>query len=207
MWHEQATVEQRKQIVRLLLSRVEVEVHNNTERVSVRLHWSGGFESCHEITRTVMRFDQLEAYDQLLNRALELALSGERSPKIATVLEAEGYHAPRSGAPISAFMVQKLLQADPGSRQQLRTPSLEPGYWRSADLAEELGIPEKRLKDWVTRGWATAIQRPFGRVWVIYADEAELKRLQQLASSQTGQGQPAPSEKLRTPAPIPRRNT
>ena len=39
-------------------------------------------------------------------------------------------------------------------------PSLEPNHWRSADLAKELGIPEKRLKDWVTRGWATAIQRP-----------------------------------------------
>ena len=56
LWREGATIEERKQIVRLLLRRVEVDVHNNTDRVSVRLHWSGGFESCHEITRTVMRF-------------------------------------------------------------------------------------------------------------------------------------------------------
>lgn len=56
LWRDGATLEERKQIVRLLLRRVEVEVHNNTERVSVQLHWSGGFESSHEITRTVISF-------------------------------------------------------------------------------------------------------------------------------------------------------
>ena len=75
-----------------------------------------------------------------------------------------------------------------------------------SDLARELEIPEKLLKHWVTRGWATAIQRPFGRTWVIYANEQELQRLQALASSQSGQGRPRPNEKLRTPPRIPERN-
>ena len=199
LWQERATVEQRKQIVRLLLRAVEVDVHNNTDRVTVRIHWSGGFESCHQITRSVMRFDQMESYDQLVERTLGLALSGERSPKIAAILEEEGFRSPRSDKPISASMVQKLLIEDP--------PPLATGHWRSADLARELGVSEKRLKDWVTRGWATAIQRPFGRTWVIYADEQELQRLQRLASSQTGQGRPGPSQELRTPASIPPTNT
>lgn len=100
----------------------------------------------------------------------------------------------------------KLLNANSRSRQQLHNPSLELGHWRASELATKLGIPEKRLKDWVTRGWATGIQRPFGRVWIIYADDEELQRLQQLASSQTGQGCPPPPETLRTPASISRRN-
>jgi hypothetical protein len=205
LWHQGATMEERKQITRLLLKRIEVQVHHNSDRASVRLHWSGGFESCHEITRTVMRFDQLEAYPDLLDRTLGLALAGKRSPEIATILEAEGFRAPRTGGRISAHMVQKLF-CEPRCRRQLDDPPLEPSHWRSADLAAELGIPEKRLKDWVTRGWVTAIQRPHGRAWVIYADEKELRRLQQLVRSQTGQGRPSPPEKLRTPAPTPRKN-
>jgi DNA invertase Pin-like site-specific DNA recombinase len=207
LWTERAAVEQRKQIVRLLLQRVEIEVHNNSDRVTVRLHWSGGFESSHQITRPVSQFYQLEAYEQLIDRTLELTLAGGRSPQVAAVLEREGFRSPRSDKPISAMMVQKLLLEQPRCRQQLTNPSLEPHHWRSADLARELDIPEKLLKHWVTRGWASAIQRPFGRVWVIYADERELQRLHQLASSQTGQGRPGPTEKLRTPVTNPRKTS
>jgi hypothetical protein len=188
-----------------LLRRVEVQVHNNTERVSVRLHWSGGFESSHEIRRAVMQFHQLEDYEQLIDRLLELTLAGNSAPKVAATLKREGFRSPRNDTPISSMMVQKLWLEQPRCREQLTNPRLEPNHWRSADLAKELGIPEKRLKDWVTRGWATAVQRPHGRVWVIYAAEHELDRLHQLARRQTGQGRPSPPEKLRTPAPIPRK--
>ena len=203
LWSNGATIEERKQIVRLLLRRVEVEVHNNTERVSVRLHWSGGFESSYVIKRMVMQFCQLEAYEQLLDRVLELTLAGKRSPEVASILEREGFRSPRSNTPISSMMVQKLLWEQPRCREELRNPSLEPNHWRSDDLAKELGIPERQLKDWARRGWVTATRRPFGRVWVIYADEQEVARLQRLHCSQTGQGRPKPPEELRTPAPIP----
>lgn len=205
LWQEGAAIEERKQITRLLLQRIEVHVHNNSDRVSVSLQWSGGFESCHEITRTVMRFDQLESYPDLLDRALGLALAGKRSPEIASILETEGFRAPRSGGRISSEMVKKLF-GEPRCRRQLDDPPLDPGHWRSADLANEVGISEKRLKAWVTRGWVTAIQRPHGRAWVIYADEKELRRLQQLVHSQTGQGRPSPPENLRKPAPTPRKS-
>jgi DNA invertase Pin-like site-specific DNA recombinase len=205
LWRDGATIEERKQIVRLMLRRVEVEVHNNTERVNVRLHWSGGFESSHDITRTVMQFHQLEAYEQLIDRVLELTLAGNRSPVVASILEREGYRSPRRDAPISHMMVQMLLQEHRRCQEQLTDPSLAAHQWRSGDLAIELGIPEKRLKNWVTRGWVTALQRPFGRVWVICADEQELGRLRELVCRQTGQGRPLPPEKLRTPAPIPRK--
>jgi|GEM_PF-3022471 len=92
-----------------------------------------------------------------------------------------------------------LLLNHADSAKQLNDPDLQEDQWRSEDLARELGIPEKQLKDWVTRGWLTAVQRPFGRTWVLYADEAELQRLKQLATRQSGQGSPGPPESLRTP--------
>lgn len=206
LWQAGIAPEERQQIARLLLDRVDVEVHDNTERVRVRLHWSGGFESVSEMTRPVQQFHQLESYGPLMDRVLELTLSGKRASEVASMLEREGYHSPRSDRPISSMMVSKLLQEDARCRQQLTAPPLNEDHWRSKELASELGIPEKRLKDWITRGWATAIQRPFGRVWVIYADEQELKRLQALARRQSGQGTSKPPKALRTPAGLPRKN-
>ena len=206
LWRAATTMEDRKQIVRLMIQRVVVEVHNNTERVRVRVHWSGGYESVYEITRSVQSFHQLEAYGQLMARVLELTIAGKRTPEVATILEYEGYRSPRHDRPISSMMVQKLLLADPVCRKRLTDPPRELDHWRSAELAQELGIREKRLKDWVTRGWATAIQRPHGRVWVIYANEQELTRLRALVRLQTGQGSPKPPKELATPANPSRRN-
>jgi hypothetical protein len=177
LWNS-AAIEERKQIARLMLQRVQVHVHNNSDRVGVTLHWSGGFESCYEIIRTVTRFDQMESYQELIDRALALALAGKSTEEISRILAAEGYHAPRTGGGISADMVQKLF-GEPSCRSQLDNPQLQPGYWRSSDLAKKLGLPEKRLKAWVTMGRAKAIQRPHGRTWVIFADDRELDRLKQ----------------------------
>lgn len=203
VWHDHPVMQDRKEITRLMIDRVVVHVHDNSERVTVILHWNGGFESCHQLTRPVSKFEQLENYDQLLERTLQLTLQGMRSPSVANILEEEGYRSPRSAKRISAGMVTKLLMHE-RCRTQLCNPTLLPGHWLSKDLASELSIPEKRLKDWVTRGWVTAVQRPFGRTWMLFADESELKRIRQLVSNQSGQGSHAPSETLRTPAPCSR---
>ena len=206
LWRGAASLEDRQQIVRLLLERVEVEAPTQSEQVRVRLHWSGGFETLHDGTRTVQQYCQMDCYDRLLDRLLELTLSGVRISKVAEILASEGFRSPRHNRPILAATLQKLLLENPRCQEQLRNPTLEPDHWLSGDLAKELGIPEKRLKFWVTRGWVRALQRPYGRVWVIYADANELDRLRQLVASQTGQGRPCPPEKLRTPASVPRKS-
>jgi DNA invertase Pin-like site-specific DNA recombinase len=199
IWRSEASLVERKQIARLLLQRVDVDVQNNSEQVHVTLHWSGGFESVHKIARAVRKFDQLDGYQNLIDRALELTLSGCSAPQAAETLQREGYRCPRKMKAISASTVTRLLLQNPMACKQLNAPDLLPDHWLADDLARRLCMPTKRLKDWVTRGWAIAAQRPHGRVWIIIADEQEVERLQALARRQEGQGRPLPPEELRIP--------
>ena len=171
---------------------------------SVGIHWHGGFESFHEIMRPVSRYKELEQCDELLKRILELAKLGQRSTQIAAQLELEGFTSPRTLQPISAAMVRKLSSENEHLRRALHEPTLGNDHWLVESLATRLGVRAKRLKDWVSRGWITAIQRPFGRTWVLYADDAEISRLKRLICSQTGQGKPRPPKELRTPKPLTR---
>jgi hypothetical protein len=148
-----------------------------------------------------MKYQQLEGYRELMRRTLELTLQGMRSPEVAETLEREGFRSAKIRKRISDDMVKKLLATNE-CLMQLHNPDLAENHWRTEDLADLLKIKEKKLKDWVTRGWVTAVQRPFGRTWVVYADKAEQQRLRQLVASQSGQGCRGPQENLRTPAAI-----
>jgi len=198
LWKDHAVMKDKKEIVRIVIERVTVHVQANSERVSIAINWSGGFESCHDIIRSVQVYRQLEGYQELTNRALELALEGRRSPAIADILELEGYRSARLKKRISGEMVNELLCRDERCHQQLYRPVLHENHWTSETLARELKIPVKQLKDWVTRGWVDVIQRPFGRTWVLKADAADVDRLRKLTENQRGKGRHPPQELLRT---------
>ena len=95
LWNNHAEIKEKKELARLLIDRVVVQVANNSEQVNVAIEWAGGFESHHQIVRTVMNYRQLEGYDRLLARTLELTLSGTRSPAVANILQQEGFRTPR----------------------------------------------------------------------------------------------------------------
>lgn len=199
LWSHSLSIQDRKELVRLLVKRVTVAVQNNTQRVDVSIQWCGGYESVFETTRTVMLYPQLDNYRELMKRMLELVLQGHRSPIVACKLEQEGFRSPRHSKPISACMIRKLLSDDPASHEQLTSPRLGEHQWLTGDLASAIGIIPKKLKDWGARNWVHVDQRPFGRVWVFWADANELERLRQLSASQSRKGCPAPQESLRTP--------
>ena len=201
LWKCEATNIERKQILRLMVERVTVSVQDRSQSATVIVRWSGGYESCHAIARPIQTYVQLSNYQELIDRALKLTLSGMRSPQVASTLTQEGFKTPRNQEPFSGSTVTKILNDNALAHQQLVAPELLENHWHASTLADRIGVPEKVLKHWVSKGWASAIQRPFGRAWVIWANEAELKRLETLAKSQTGQGSPLPSKELRTPQP------
>ena len=196
MWINVGTQIDRKEITRLILERVVVSIHENQQRALITLRWSGGYESCHEITRPVSSYEQLDCYEEMIERALQLTLTGVRFPKVASILNEEGFRTPRNRKPLSGCMVSNILNENTRSKKQLTAPELGRDQWLTPTLANRLCMREKLLKDWVTRGWAHAIQRPFGKTWVIWANEAELQRLEALVESQSGQGARMPAKEL-----------
>ena len=154
LWDKHMSLVNRKEIVRLLLKQVTVTVQNNSQRVDIRLHWQGGYESVYETIRTVTLYPQMDNYRELMNRMLQLVLQGNRSPAVAAMLEQEGYRSPRHNKPISATMIGKLLRDDPASHRQLTDPHLSEHQWLISDLATAIGVTQKKLKEWVRCGWA-----------------------------------------------------
>jgi len=201
------TATDRQIVVRQLVERVVVDVDRKTELVGVAIHWKGGFISHHEIRRTVRRYSQLQDYDVLLRRVVELRESGHSAPQIAVHLNTEGFRTARTSGDFDAQSVRTLL-----SRQGLTksggalsfSDGCGPDEWWLSDLAKELGMSITGLHGWVKRGWVHARHLPTGcRYWILWADRDELNRLRQLRDQRVT---PFP-EQLTKPKPRPQNGT
>ena len=69
----------------LMIEREKVAVQDRSQSTTVTIRWSGGYESCHGIERPIQTYAQLDNYQELIDRALSLTLSGMRSPLVAEV--------------------------------------------------------------------------------------------------------------------------
>jgi DNA invertase Pin-like site-specific DNA recombinase len=189
LWSSSSTSgKDRQALVRILIDRIVVEVVEKTERLSVTVHWSGGFTSQHETRRTVMRFDELENVEELLARTRDLYNSGCPRDEIMRLLNAEGFKPARkerfTDSSINALFLVLRRKGMIGS-----SPTMTGPWWRSGILTEKLGIKPPTLTGWRHRGWVQAKQ--FGRRWIYWACPEELKRLKQLADYPAGIVKPA----------------
>jgi hypothetical protein len=58
--------------------------------------------------------------------------------------------------------------------------------WWLRDLADELQVPWETLRGWAVRGWVNARQTAVQRLWIVWADKDELKRLRKLHKAMSG---------------------
>jgi len=134
----------RQNLIRILIDRIEVDSINGTERLSVAIHWSGGFTSHHESRRRVQSFDDLEDSEALNRRTQELYNAGYPREAMVAQLNAEGFRPARNDeftkTSIGAFMLMLRRRGLITDRPQLST-----GFWRSATLADELNVGRSTL--------------------------------------------------------------
>jgi DNA invertase Pin-like site-specific DNA recombinase len=183
LWHAPETdARARKEIVRCLIERVDVDVSQADQQVDVAIQWAGGFESRHQLRRSVNTYKRLDNAENLLARIGELRRAGWRSPRIAEQLNSEGFERPKRSGPFTADDVRGLFPRVPSGAKRQSGVGLQPPLWSADSLARRLEIPVKKIKDWVRRGWVHAFERPFDGVWILEAHERDLKRLEQMVA-------------------------
>lgn len=68
------------------------------------------------------------------------------------------------------------------SNEQSYAGSLDRDEWWLKDLALELGVKAKKLRQWLSQGWLYGRQTPSRGLWVVWANRVELLRLRRLVS-------------------------
>jgi hypothetical protein len=164
-------------------------VIDDTERLSVTVHWAGGFVSRHETRRRVQSFDQLDGSGELAKRIQQLYNEGYPLSELAKQLNHEGYR-PAKGERFTQTSMGALCRMLRRKGIIAKAPDIRPNYWRAGALCEELGIKKPTISGWRHRGWVQA--RKAGSRWIYWADAEELKRLQKLAAHPAGGSTPTP---------------
>jgi hypothetical protein len=191
LWHAPTTPPaERQEIVRLMLQRAVVSVHEGSENVSVDCHWIGGHVTQARFVRPVARTEQLSRYADLRARIVALHGEGRNAPEIARVLNDEGWHPPRRPLGFTAEVIRdqlyrlglRLRQSKPCASPM---PACGPDEWTLRGLSAELAMPLPTLYVWMRRGVVkgrldTSAGKP---TWVISADRAELDRLKALRNT------------------------
>lgn len=110
LWHAPETsAAERKEVVRLVVERVVVQVPADSEQTTVEISWRGGLTTHHDLVRPVARYECLRDYQQLVARIQQLRAAGLTIKQVAGQLNQDGYRTPRSRKDYTATLVRKLL--------------------------------------------------------------------------------------------------
>ena len=194
LWHAPTTtLVDRKQLLRLIIERIDVEVLGESEQVTAAITWAGGRTTTDQLVRPVATFEQLSYYPQVMARVKALAEQGTPTREIAEILNVEGYRPPKRADRFGVQNVRDLLRRQGFLKPQGRTMRAGRDHllgehdWWLVDLATELSIPTSTLHTWVARGWVTARRAPVpGHPWIIHADPTEQDRLTELHTRPNG---------------------
>lgn len=183
LWNAPETTDaDRKKILRQVVERVVVDVEGNTEKVRLGLRWAGGRQTGAAFVRPVAKLAQLSYYPRLCERVRELAGEGMKAGEIAERLTAEGLRPPKRRERFGRQGVIDLMRRL-GLREKRSRPSeqeeLGENEWWLKDLAQQIGMPDVTLYNWVRRGWVRARREDGGRRLVLAADAAEIDMLRE----------------------------
>jgi DNA invertase Pin-like site-specific DNA recombinase len=182
LWQAPGTTDRdRKEIVRQLVEEVVVHVKKDSEYVDVTINWQGGFASHHEVVRPVRSYVQLRDFAALMDRIAVLRQGGSTAARIADCLNHEGFVPPKRCGGFTPKLIGRLLRRRGGANEPTSFDPLGPHEWWLPRLAAAIPVSVAKLADWRRRGWVHGRQAPAQRLWILWADEPEMKRLCDLA--------------------------
>jgi hypothetical protein len=166
--------------------------------VDTTIHWRGGFTSQHQVVRPVGRYTQLRDYDLLVERIKTLHREGNSLPAIADKLNTEGFTPPRRRGNFSRYTLNAMMSSLGLVGELQREGILGPDEWWVPNLATRLEMSVPKIYYWIKQKWVHSRRTSAERHWIVWADDEELKRLEELRgqhNSYTAQRNP----KLVTP--------
>lgn len=166
------TAHDRQAIARLMLDRVVILLRGETEHVDVTCHWAGGVVTRYALIRPVRRFEQLEQFDQLIERITALRQQNATAQDIADRLNSEGWRPPKNHV-FNAPMICRLMQRRGlGTRRPIwsgNVPRTSNDEITIQELAEELGTHRQTVYGWLRRGALKGRLAKVGsqRIWLV----------------------------------------
>lgn len=195
LWYAAGTTARdRKEILRLIIEQVTVNVEGDSERMSVRIDWAGGSVTSGEVARPVQRFAQLSYYPVLRAQLEQAVQDGLDAAVVAGSWNANGLKPPKrvacwTGASVRALARSLGWQFERGADGR-QVPALRADrvgdWWTVRGLAVRLGMPQATLYCWLRRGQLRARRGLDGRGWEVLADDVEVERLRALRAEPVG---------------------
>jgi DNA invertase Pin-like site-specific DNA recombinase len=184
LWSASTTTsKEHKEILRLLIDNIIVTVEGDTEKVHTEIHWSGGQKTQLCFARPVAKLEQLSYYDELISRVVNLRETGKTYPEIANILNQEGWKTPTLNEKFNLSMINKLLILAGVARHKPIQVEREQHELTFRELSEKTGIAGTTLFQWMQKGIIKARHidsLSSNGIWLITADEEEIKRLRSL---------------------------
>jgi DNA invertase Pin-like site-specific DNA recombinase len=174
------TARDRQAIARLMLERVVILVHGESERADLTCHWAGGVVTKHTLIRPVRRFEQLEHFDQMLAQITEMRSQGATAQCIADRLNAEGWRPPKKHT-FDAAMIRRLLQRRGlGTKRPIwsgNVPRIDESEVTLQELADRLGAHRQTVYGWLRRGKLTGRLAQVGtqRIWLVKLTDTSVR--------------------------------
>ncbi len=153
-----------------------------SEHADAVIHWAGGHVTRTAFVRPIRTYAQLRDLERLQKRVVELRAAGQSASAIADSLNGEGYTPLKQGERFTADVVRGLFRKLKVHGEIRDDALLGPDEWWLQDLATAVNASWKLVRMWAVRGWVHARQTNVQRLWIVWADRDEVKRLRTLRS-------------------------
>ncbi|MGG5891074.1 recombinase family protein [Falsiroseomonas sp. HC035] len=170
-----ATAEERKRILRLVVSQVVLDQKRERGLVSVRIAWQTGATSEHKLRRSVQGYAECADTEVLERRVRALNGAGMMDREIATVLNAEGLLTAH-GAPFTGGTVHLLRKRWDIPTVKINGVAANPQRWPDGSYSVQgaaiaLGVTAQTVFKWLRKGRLQGYQRTKGQPWQITLPE------------------------------------
>ena len=178
------TIEERKEILRLLIERVVVKIEGVTEKVLVEIDWAGGYKTNSNLVRPVAKLEQLSYYDELLKLVSDLKNQDMTLQQIADILNQQGWCPAKRLNIFNKNMVSSLLIRIGATANKQKILPVEinrrQNEFTFRELSQKINVPGSTLYSWMKKNELKVrkvhdISQRW--IWLITVDEQEIKRL------------------------------